>query len=147
MDWLDLLSPVLLFSGSLVGYLFGKRKQAVEVEAISVSASKTAIESLLVTIDPLKAQIRDLEAEIKELKKLNKALMEENKALQEVVSDLRNFIQWADHYCYKDGEIVFEHEDHAWEWVPHSTVARSFKNTWIGGRVPLNKPYAQSQVL
>ena len=98
MDWLDLLSPILLFSGSLVGYLFGKRKQAVEVEAISVSASKTAIESLLVTIDPLKAQIRDLEAEIKELKKLNKALMEENKALQEVVSDLRNFIQWADHY-------------------------------------------------
>lgn len=54
---------------------------------------------------------------------------------------------WAAPYSYQNNEIVYTHEDGAWVWEPHTTVARSYRSTWIGGRVSMTSPYAMMHVL
>lgn len=54
---------------------------------------------------------------------------------------------WAAPYSYENGQVVHRHEDGAWQWEPHTTRANSYKNTWIGARVPIDTEYAEMQVL
>lgn len=104
MDPINYISPILLFVGSLIGFLFGKRKQSAEVESLSVNASKVALQALLSTIEPLKGEIEELKREVNSLKDLNRQLLNENADLADSVSALRKLVQQVDDYppFYKD---------------------------------------------
>ncbi len=94
MIWtpLNYISPILLFVGSLIGFVFGKRKQSAEVESLSVNASKVALQALLDTIEPLRGEIAGLKHEVENLKALNNQLILENADLANSVSELRKII-------------------------------------------------------
>lgn len=98
MEWYNYISPFLLFIGTLLGWWFGRRKQNVEIESISVSASKVALEALLSTVEPLRQEIADLKTEVEELKGLNAQLVSENESLAESVKQLRRLVQTVDDY-------------------------------------------------
>lgn len=94
--WIEFLSPVLVFIGVVGGWFAGRRRQVVEIEGLSVSASKVAVETLLSTIEPLKAEIAELKSEVADLKDLNRQLIEENVTLASSVKQLRRLVQQVD---------------------------------------------------
>ena len=96
MEWLNLLSPILLFTGTVIGFLFGRRKQNVEIDSIAVASSKVAVETLLATIDPLKEEIRQLKSEVEALKELNEMLVTENKQLSESIKQFKRYLAETD---------------------------------------------------
>ncbi len=98
MNWLDIVAPVLVFLGVAGGWFTGRRRQKVEVENLSVSASKIAVETLIATIEPLKFEIASLKAEVGELKVLNAQLLEENNNLASSVKQLRRLVAQVDDY-------------------------------------------------
>lgn len=85
----NILAPLLVFLGVAGGWWVGRKRQVAEVESLSVTASKVAVDSLLSTVQPLKDQVRRLEAEIEALKQLNEQLVRENETLRRSISDLR----------------------------------------------------------
>lgn len=54
---------------------------------------------------------------------------------------------WCAPYTYEEGLIVNGHETESWQWEPHTTKCRSFRQTWIGSREPMNMPFGFMEVL
>jgi FtsZ-binding cell division protein ZapB len=89
---LNTLSPVLVFAAVVGGWWVGRKKQAVEVESLSVSASHVALDALLSTVQPLQDEIEHLKREVSHLRQLNQQLVEENRDLAKSVSQLRSYV-------------------------------------------------------
>lgn len=111
MNWLDIVAPVLVFLGVAGGWYTGRRRQKVEVESLSVTASKIAVETLIATIEPLKHEIASLKVEVGELKVLNAQLLEENNSLATSVKQLRRLVAQVDDYPSYYAERLKEVDD------------------------------------
>jgi len=107
----NVLSPILVFAAVVGGWVLGRRKQSAEIDSLTVSAAKVAVESLLSTVQPLKDEIEHLKSEVVQLRVLNQQLVEENKDLAKAINQLRRYVSTVDDYPPYFSDPAFKDRD------------------------------------